>query len=140
MLFAAWNVSAQEYYFSESFVTGHTPNGWEVKDVSYSSSSSNAANQVDPTAEYAAKMKTNNTDAWIMFPKVNGVTNLAFWCKVKDPTQNPVVKIQRSTNGVLNPTRPVNSKITYSTTLNRKVKALLLQTPSLSIREKYLMM
>lgn len=98
LLLMAWNVQAQEYYFSESFATGNTPDGWEVKDVSYSNSSTNAANQVDPTAEYAAKMKTNNTDAWIKFPKVLGVNDLAFWCKVKDPSQNPIVIIQSSTD------------------------------------------
>ncbi len=99
LLFTAWNVSAQDYYFLEGFAVNGTPDGWDVKDVSYSDGS-HAANMVDTTALFSAKMKTNNLTSWIQMPKVNGVTDLSFWCKLRDPDQNPVVIIQSSTDGL----------------------------------------
>ncbi len=101
LLLVSWNISAQEYHFTEGFAEGNTPDGWDVKDVSYSNSETNAANQIYTDQTYAAKMKTNAEDmiAWLQFPKVNGASTLSFWCKVKAPDLTPTVKIQTSTDG-----------------------------------------
>lgn len=100
LLFASWNLYAQDYHFTQGFMENGTPEGWSVKDVSYSSSATNAANMVDTAAHYCAKMKTNNGDCWIQAPMVNAAGVLSFWCKVKDASLEPSVAIQTSPDGV----------------------------------------
>ncbi len=100
ILFASWSLSAQDYHFSEGFAENSTPVGWSVKDVSYSSSATNAANMVITEQTFCAKMKTNNGETWLQAPKVNGAGTLSFWCKVKASDLSPTVIIQSSSDGV----------------------------------------
>lgn len=93
--------NAQDYHFIQGFSSNSTPNGWDTKDVSYSSSSSNAPNMVDTIATYCAKMKTNvDLHSWLQTPMILGVEGISFWCKVKAPSKTPSLIIQSSTDGI----------------------------------------
>ncbi|MGQ1945748.1 T9SS type A sorting domain-containing protein [Geofilum sp. OHC36d9] len=100
MLFASLNIFAQDFHFTQGFETSSTPDGWVAENVSYSSSTKNAANMVATDAVYAAKMKTDESYSSLQTPKINGATDLTFWCKVKDADIVPTVKIQTSTDGI----------------------------------------
>jgi len=94
-------VNAQEYHFTEGFAENADPEGWTTKDVSYSSSATNAANKIDTASQYCAKMKTNNDNtSWLQTPLIFGVEDMSFYCKVKDISINPSLTIQSSTDGV----------------------------------------
>jgi hypothetical protein len=100
LLFSGWTVNAQEveYHFQEGFATNALPAGWaeEGEGVAWSSAASNVHNEFE--GNYAAKLRP--TDASLITKPVNGAGKLSFWLIVKDNSVNPVLEIDKSTDGM----------------------------------------
>lgn len=99
LLFAAWNVSAQEYHIQEGFTSGSLPDGWSGDNYSMGSWSI-IPNLVFTDQTYGIKMKVEDPiTSWIQLPPVNGVTDLSFSTVFRDEAGNLGAKIQSSSDG-----------------------------------------
>ncbi len=100
MLFAAWNVSAQdEYHIQEGFSSSSLPDGWSGDNYSMGSWSI-IPNLVFTDQTNGIKMKVEDPiTSWIQLPPVNGVTDLSFSTVFRDESGNLDAKLQSSPDG-----------------------------------------